>query len=64
MIQLLPVAQLVNHHIVQHLRWTQHQQAVEIQIPLGAAAAPAGVLTADRDTAIGHTGPGGKICQP
>ena len=58
------MAQLVDDHIVQHLRRREHQQAVKIQIALAAAASPQGVLTADGDSAVGHTHQRGKIGDP
>ena len=54
MVHLLAVAQLVDHHAVDDLRRTEHQQAVEIQIPFGGAAAPAAFLVADGDVPVGH----------
>ena len=55
MIHLLPVGQLMDHHIVQDLLRRQHQQAVEVQISPAGAAAPAGLLAADGDIAEGDT---------
>ena len=39
--------------IVDDLRWRQHEETVEIEIPLRAAASPAGPLMPDRDASIG-----------
>ena len=61
MVHFLPVAQLVNHHIVHNFLRTQHQKAIEIQISLCAAAAPTGTLAADGDAAIGYTQ---LLCKP
>ena len=53
MVQFLPVAQLMHNHIVQHVLRAEHQQAVEVQVALGGAAAPAGFLVPDGDPAVG-----------
>ena len=63
-VHLLPVAQLVDDHIVQHLRRREHQQAVKVEISLTAAASPQGMLTADGDSAVGHAHQRGKIGSP
>ena len=55
MVHFLPVAKFVDHHIVLHFLGHKHQQAVEIQIALDAAAAPSGTLAADGDAAIGNS---------
>ena len=51
MIHLEQVAELVNDHAVYYLGRSQHQQAVEVEIAFGAAAAPSGFLVSDRDSA-------------
>ena len=61
MVQLLSVTQLVHHDAVDHLRRRQHQEAVEIQIPPGAAAAPSGPLVSDGDPSVGHADNGGVM---
>ena len=58
------MAQFVHHHIVDYFRGCQHQQTVEIQIPLAAAAAPSGALIADGDVSIGYPHFWGKIRNP
>ena len=52
MVHFLSVAQLVDNDIVQYILRRQHQQAVEIQISGGRAAAPPGPLGPDGDTVI------------
>ena len=47
-VHLLPVAELVDHDVVEDLRRCKEQQTVEIQVSLGTAASPAGFLAADR----------------
>ena len=54
MLHLPAVAQLMDHHAVEHFRRREHQQAVEIQIPLAATASSAGALAADRDPSVAH----------
>ena len=51
-IHLFPVAELMDHDVVEYFRRRQEQQAVEIQVSLGTAASPAGLLAADRDTSV------------
>ena len=58
-IHVLAVAQLVNHHAVQHLRGCQQEQAVEIQISIGRTASPTGSLMANGDPSVRHTHEGG-----
>ena len=67
-VHMLPVAQLVDHHIIPDLRGREHQQAVEIQVATVGAAAPAGSLGPDGDVfkADPHLGcpeayPAGKV---
>ena len=64
MVHFLPVAQLVDDHIVQHLRRREHQQAVKAEIALATAAPPQGMLAADGDSAVGHAHQRGKIGDP
>ena len=45
------VAKLVHHNAVDHII-QQHQQTVEIQVPLTGTAAPAGTLIANGDASI------------
>ena len=55
MIHMLPVAQLMDHHVVNDLLRSPHQYAVEIQIPLCAAASPAGLLIPYSDPSVGNS---------
>ena len=41
---MVPVGQFVYHYIIQQLLWQKCQLVIEINIPLRAAAAPAGLL--------------------
>ena len=52
-VHFLPVTELMCDDIVDDLRRGQHEETVEIEIPLRAAASPAGPLMADRDASIG-----------
>lgn len=54
-VHFLPVAELMHDDIVDDLRRRQHEETVEIEIPLRAAASPSGPLMPDRDTSIGDT---------
>ena len=54
-IHMLPVTQLMDDDIVQNFRRCQYQKTVEIEVSFAAAAAPAGMLAADGDTAIGNS---------
>ena len=42
MIYFFSVAQFMDNHTVDHLGWSQNQQTVEVQIPLGTATTPSG----------------------
>ena len=53
-IHLQPVAKLVDDHVVPDLLRSQHQQAVEIQIPFCGAAPPACPLIADGNASVCH----------
>ena len=52
MIHFQAVAQLMYNNTVQNAGRRQAQQAVEVQIASGAAAAPPGLLIADRDVSV------------
>ena len=52
MVHFLPVTELMHDDIVDDLRRRQHEETVEIEISLHAAASPAGPLMTDRDTSI------------
>lgn len=52
MVHFLPVAELMHDDIVDDLRRCQHEETVEIEISLRAAASPAGPLMTDRDASI------------
>ena len=52
-VHFLPVAELMHDDIIDDLRRRQHEETVEIKIPLRAAASPAGPLMADRDASTG-----------
>ena len=64
MVHMLPVAKLVDHHIVPYLRRGKHQQAVEIQVARPGAAAPAGLLGPDTDPPEADPHQGGKMGSP
>lgn len=51
-VHFLPVAELMHDDIVDDLRRCQHEETVEIEISLRAAASPAGPLMTDRDASI------------
>ena len=55
---MLPVAQLMDYHVVPDLQGREQQQTVEIQISLTGTAAPAGTLSADGDFFVADTYPG------
>ena len=63
-VHLLPVAKLMDHHIVPHSVGAEHQQAVEIQVPFGRAGAPAALLGPDGDAPVGHPHQRGKPGRP
>lgn len=52
MVHFFAVAKLMNHNTIQHLRRSEHQQAVEIEITLSAAATPLRPLVPYSDPAI------------
>ena len=54
----------MDHHIVDDMVRGQHQQAVEIDVALAGAAAPAAALVADGDAPVGHTHDGGEMPHP
>ena len=64
MVHFQAVAQFVDYHIVNNMAGDQHQQAVEIEIALAGAAAPAAALIADGDAPVGHAHDGGKMPHP
>ena len=55
MVQFLSVTKLMDDHIIKDFRWHECQQAIEIQISLTAAAAPAGVLRPNGNLIIGYS---------
>ncbi len=62
-VHVAPVAELMRHDAVDDLRRHQHQQAVEIQVPLGRAAPPTGALRPDGDAPVVHAQKRGKrVC--
>ena len=44
----------MDHHIVLHIFRAQHQQTIEIQIPLCGTTSPTGALTADGNAAVSN----------
>ena len=54
----------MDHHIVDDMVRGQHQQAVEIEVALAGAAAPATALVADGDAPVGHAHQGGEVPHP
>lgn len=60
-VQLQSVAQLVDHDIVDDMRRGEHQQAIEIEVSLAGAAAPAAALIADGDVSVAHAYDGGVM---
>ena len=64
MIELQPVAELVDDHVVQDLRRRQQQKAVEIKASFDRAASPPGLLVPDRDPAVSDTDSGCKVRRP
>ena len=55
------MGQLMDDHIVQHLFRGKDEPPVEVEVPLAAAASPAGLLFADGDTPVGHAHNAGII---
>ena len=55
MVQFLSVTKLMDDHIIKDFRWHECQQAIEIQISLTAAAAPAGMLCPNDNLIVVNT---------
>ena len=58
------MTQFMHHHVINYLRWCQHQETVEIQIAFSAAAPPSGLLVSNGNAAIGNAHLWGKIFHP
>ena len=56
MIHVAAVAEFVNHDAVQNFWRHENKQAVEVEISVYRAAAPAGLLQADKDFVVGNAG--------
>ena len=54
MVHFLPVAELVDHDIVQYIRRCEDKPPVKRKIALAAAASPSGLLIPDGYFSIGH----------
>ena len=60
-VHLKAVAQLVNHHVVEHLGRGEHEQHVKVEVARRRAAAPARFLSSQGYAAIGHAYLGGEV---
>lgn len=58
------VAELMDHHIVQHLRRRKDQPVIEGEGAAGRTAAPAGLLIPDGNGGIDASGNMAVICAP
>ena len=56
MIHVAAVAEFVNHYAVQNFWRHEYKKTVEIEISVHRAAAPAGLLQADKDSVVGNAG--------
>ena len=56
MIHVAAVAEFVNHYAVQNFWRHEHKQTVEVEVSVYRAAAPAGLLQADKDSVVGNAG--------
>ena len=54
----------MDHHIVETKAGGQHQQAIEIEVALAGAAAPATALVADGDAPVSHAHQWGEVPHP
>ena len=54
----------MDDHVVQHVLRAQHQQAVEVQVPLRGTAAPQGFLLFHSNPAVTHAHPPGPFRRP
>ena len=49
MVHVLSVTQFVDHYAIDNFHGKEHQETIEVQIPLTGTASPAGLLIADGD---------------